>query len=275
MIDRETAISLSRELKIDLFTVFREYLQLLFLKYFYEQKGSEKVYFKGGTAIRFIYKSFRFSEDLDFTCLIEENRLKKLIEITIKALTKECRDVYFKKIETTKKSFCGKIFLKIKDVPVPLTVRLDLSLREKPVHIQNSIIETPFPVGPYPLVSHLKIEEILAEKIRALITRTKGRDIFDIWFILSKNINIDWKLVDKKMKVFPQKILKKFGWGKNVNKLFIIEKLINSIQNVPEIEIKNDLNKFLPVSHRSIVEKISQLTIEKLKFLSDNSSVVK
>jgi len=67
MLDKDTAQDLSRELRIDLFTVYREYLQLLFLKYFYNQKESQKIYFKGGTALRFLYGSFRFSEDLDFT----------------------------------------------------------------------------------------------------------------------------------------------------------------------------------------------------------------
>ena len=41
-----------------------------------------------------------------------------------------------------------------------------------------------FPVGPYPQVAHLKIKELLAEKVRAILTRTRGRDIFDLYFLL-------------------------------------------------------------------------------------------
>jgi len=37
-LDKETAKELSKKLKIDLFSVYREHLQLLFLKYFYSQK---------------------------------------------------------------------------------------------------------------------------------------------------------------------------------------------------------------------------------------------
>ena len=70
MLDKETAQDLSKKLNIDLFTIYREYLQLLFLKYFYNQKETDKVYFKGGTALRFLFGSFRFSEDLDFTTLL-------------------------------------------------------------------------------------------------------------------------------------------------------------------------------------------------------------
>jgi len=50
MLEKGVALQLSRELKIDLFTIYREYLQILFLKYFYGQKESQKIYLKGGTA---------------------------------------------------------------------------------------------------------------------------------------------------------------------------------------------------------------------------------
>ena len=98
MLDGTIAQSLAKKLKIDLFTAYREYLQLLFLKYFYTQKESEKVYFKGGTALRFLYDSFRFSEDLDFTSLLPEKKIKVLINETLQDLNKVetkysiCRD---------------------------------------------------------------------------------------------------------------------------------------------------------------------------------------
>src|SRR3989338_1779982 len=47
--------------------VLREYVQHLFLSSLYRFPGSERLLFKGGTALRIIYQSPRFSEDLDFT----------------------------------------------------------------------------------------------------------------------------------------------------------------------------------------------------------------
>ena len=47
--------------------VAREYVQHLFLSLLYKIPSSEKLLFKGGTAMRIIYQSPRFSEDLDFT----------------------------------------------------------------------------------------------------------------------------------------------------------------------------------------------------------------
>lgn len=47
--------------------ITREYFQHLFLSALYSQSHSEKLGFKGGTALRIIFNSPRFSEDLDFT----------------------------------------------------------------------------------------------------------------------------------------------------------------------------------------------------------------
>lgn len=63
--------------RIDRITIEREYYQLLFLQRLYLEKGSENIYFKGGTTIRFLLHSFRFSEDLDFTATLPKSSLKK------------------------------------------------------------------------------------------------------------------------------------------------------------------------------------------------------
>jgi len=253
MLDKETAQDLSKKLHIDLFTVYREYLQLLFLKYFYAQNESKKIYFKGGTALRFLFGSFRFSEDLDFTNLLPKEKLKNLIDKALQDLTKEGGEVSFKEEKTIANAFCGRIFQKLSELNFPLTIRLDFSLREKPFLTDTSYIETIFPVGPYPQVVHLKIEELLAEKVRAVLTRVRGRDVFDLYFLLSKKTPIDWKLVNKKMALYK--------------KTADIKKLIEAIKNFPQSEIKEDLTKFLPTTHRNLVEKIKDLTLEKLENL--------
>jgi hypothetical protein len=47
--------------------IAREYAQHLFLSGFYQQRGTERVLFRGDTALRLVYHSPRFSEDLDFS----------------------------------------------------------------------------------------------------------------------------------------------------------------------------------------------------------------
>ena len=251
MLDKETCKKLAKELKIDLFTILREYLQLLFLKYFYLKKDSEKVYFKGETALRFLLGSFRFSEDLDFSTSLSPRTLSKLIEKTIEDLSKEGIAVSFKKRKTLSDSFSGRIFQKQEGYSFPLTIRVDFSLREKSIKFENSYIETVFPVSAYPLVTHLSFEEIMSEKIRALFIRGKGRDIFDIWFLLTKKVPINWELINKKMLIYNKKVT--------------LEKLISAIKNIPDEEIESDLTRFLPLSHRDMVKSIKDITLKKLE----------
>lgn len=250
MLDKITAQNLKEELKIDLFTIYREYLQLLFLKYLYSQKGSEKIYFKGGTALRFLYGSFRFSQDLDFTSLAPETKIKVFLDKTILNLARENVEVTFKKIRSFPESFSGKLSQRLPDFNFPLTVRLDFSLREKPLAVRTSYLETVFPIGPYPPICHLADEELLAEKVRAILTRVRGRDIFDFWFLLSKKVSLDWKLINQKMALYQ--------------KTATLVTLTDRIKKFPQEEIKNDLTKFLPFTHRQLVGTIKLLTIEKL-----------
>lgn len=65
MISRDQINELSKRWAIDEYTVIKEYLQVVFLSILYSSNESQKIYFKGGTAIRLLLKSGRFSEDLD------------------------------------------------------------------------------------------------------------------------------------------------------------------------------------------------------------------
>ncbi|MBI3335601.1 MAG: nucleotidyl transferase AbiEii/AbiGii toxin family protein [Candidatus Portnoybacteria bacterium] len=67
MISQDTITKFADRYQTTELTIRREYLQHLFLSYFYKQGNTDNIYFKGGTALRFIYKSPRFSEDLDFS----------------------------------------------------------------------------------------------------------------------------------------------------------------------------------------------------------------
>lgn len=253
MLEKSEAQKLSKKLKIDLFTVQREYLQLLFLKRFYSKKEIQNIFFKGGTALRLLFDSFRFSEDLDFTSQVTEEKISKIIKETVKELKEEIPSLTFKEEKTKRSdSFKGRLFQDLERIDFPLTIRLDFSFRESPQTKEVSLIETQFPVSPYPQVVHLGLEEILAEKIRALSVRSRGRDIFDLWFILSKGVSIDWELVEKKMEIYEDKqasskILKK------------------KIRNISQKQIENDLAKFLPSSHRNLVEEIKHLALEKIE----------
>ena len=60
MITKNQIHSLAKKNKINETTIFREYLQILFLSDLYSKKQSKSIFFKGGTAMRIIYQSPRF-----------------------------------------------------------------------------------------------------------------------------------------------------------------------------------------------------------------------
>ena len=68
MISIESFEKLSRQHQMGVFpNIVREYFQHIFLGELYKLPDAEKLLFKGGTALRIIYGSPRFSEDLDFS----------------------------------------------------------------------------------------------------------------------------------------------------------------------------------------------------------------
>jgi len=134
----------------------------------------------------------------------------------------------------------------------PFVIRLDI--QEADI-IEKAIVTplvTKFPIVIFPLISHLSTNEILAEKICALITRGKGRDLFDVWFILKKGTPIDWPLTAEK--------LKEHGVHLNFNKELLISKVIT----YPQKRLNRDLSQFLPLSQRKILPIIKKELVESL-----------
>lgn len=63
----------ANRLQTSTLNIAREFIQLKFLQGFYEQKESKNLFFKGGTALRLVHGSPRFSEDLDFSAVSQWN----------------------------------------------------------------------------------------------------------------------------------------------------------------------------------------------------------
>ena len=123
----------------------------------------------------------------------------------------------------------------------PLNIALDFSLREKPVKkIQIAVLKTDFPISGLPVISHLHWQEILAEKIRAILIRGKGRDLYDIYYLIMKDITIDWEMVKEKMKIYPEVDI-----DTNMNTL------ISRIEKFENKYLKKDLAQFLTESERN------------------------
>jgi len=240
---------LARRFKIDEASIIREYVQLLFLRSFYALKESRHVFFKGGTAIHFHYGSFRFSEDLDFSTLQSADQLRQMVEAAARDLKTEVASLELGKFMVKQDSFNGQLKFAYKG-PRPLTIRLEFSQREKTLTRAVSLIETSFPLVSYPLVVHLDAEELLAEKARAILTRSKGRDYFDFWYLLSKGI-------------FPREdyIREKMKWyGKD----YQLAALTKAIEQANEKDLYNDLARFLPKNYRETITDLKKNILQKI-----------
>lgn len=197
MISRDQIIAFARKEKTNESTVFREYLQTIFLRTLYEQKGSEHIFFKGGTAVHLMFQAPRFSEDLDFTVMMNEKAFTPFISSVFKNIAQE-EEVTFK----PRKTIVGKRFLltaKPQNMQFATFINLDFSFREKVLQPMESILDSPYPIIITSFIHHLSPSEICAEKVRALLTRHKGRDLFDLWFLLSKGVALDRDMITKKI----------------------------------------------------------------------------
>ncbi|MFH1896531.1 MAG: nucleotidyl transferase AbiEii/AbiGii toxin family protein [bacterium] len=244
MIDLKLLKPYAHKYQIDEFTVLREYLQLVFLNAFFGKVGSHEITFKGGTALRLAYGSPRFSEDLDFNCRVEPKELKVLLEKSVSVAGRAVPDLYFKELETIK-GYSAKLYLKTTIAPMPLTVKLDFSFREQSENVVSRTIATELPVQSFSLVPIMSAEEILAEKMRTIFQRKKGRDVYDIWYLLNKKIAVDLSLVNRKMAL----IGKEFAMGEFLEQLDLFNRK----------SLEGDLFKFLPHNERSIVSKLPSL----------------
>lgn len=250
MIDLTNLKKISQQFQIDEFTVLREYLQIHFLDKFYQQSNLNSTYFKGGTALRLIFGSSRFSEDLDFTSLLPVNNIKGILKQTVKILDAQFPNITIKDVDTIQ-GYSAKLYLPTEISKQHLTVKLDFSQREEVVQTLTSPVETQLPVTSIALVEHLSKEEMLAEKMRALKNRRKGRDLFDLWFLLSKQTSINQKLIQKKFDFYDD--------------TFNIEDIKRKIDSWGEKELDQDLRRFLPRQERRVIPELKRIVLEKLE----------
>lgn len=250
MITTEQTAALAASFQIDQFSVLREYLQVLFLTYLSRSPAALDMHFKGGTALRLILHSFRFSSDLDFTTTLPPNTVGQRLQAIIQTMAHEVPGVRLAQVKNKRSAITAHLRYTGPEVPYPLVIHLECSIRERPLTSKTTLLETSYPISPYPWVVHLDWPEIFAEKVRALIIRAKGRDLFDLWYLLSKGVQPNWDLVNKKMAFYHRRATR--------------EDLIQRVRAIPLDQLKRDLSPFLPRSHRHLPIQLQDYVLSKL-----------
>lgn len=215
-----------------------DYLQHLFL-FFLSQHSSGNLIFKGGTALQKSYGLPRFSIDLDFTSINKDSSLG-----LIKAIGKEIErfgyPTQIEEVKTLGETFILKISGPLSGVS-PMSIarlRIEISQRES-LLIEPATIKinpTYHDLKPYTILVMAE-KEILAEKIRAIMTRNKPRDVFDLHFLLNKGIHFHPDFINSKLAYYQEKFdRKKFIEKVKEKKILWQQELKEYCLVVPEFE---------------------------------------
>jgi len=238
MLNKKNQEKFTKLQQTSLENVIREYCQHLFLSYLYQNTNSEKLLFKGGTALRFILQSPRFSEDLDFTGLnINKQQIETLLTDTLANIERTGIDIKIIESKSTTGGYLQIIsFLAYK---IKVNIQIEISLRnKKKLKGTRTLIESDY-LPAYTIV-HLSIEDIIKEKITALFARQKPRDFYDYFFLLSGN----YPLV------------------KDADNLKKADKLLKK----SKMNFRTELKKFLPVSQAAHLKDFKKVLEQKISF---------
>ena len=224
MIAGDSLRALATKIQTTELNVRREYFQHLFLSYFYQQPSTGQVYFKGGTALRMLYNSPRFSEDLDFSSSVRDiHALEEAVLETLTDIARENVDTDISEARTTTGGYLAIVTFRTEHPLV--AIQLEISLREGEKRGAAVTIASDF-LPAYTVIA-LEKEQLIDEKIRALLSRKKARDFYDLYFILRANL-----LPPHKKSVLPQ-VLQTLG--------------------KTGINFERELKEFLPRSHWAII----------------------
>jgi predicted nucleotidyltransferase component of viral defense system len=241
---------LAGKYKVPVGTIEKDYAVTILLDVISGFSGLSSMVFKGGTAIKKIYyPETRFSEDLDFTCTKD---ISKDLMAAIKEAIKNGLDVNFTGIEKVPtKEDSRKFSVNYNDHnDHPNSVKIDLSLREK---VSDEAGKKPvshiYDLDKKFTIPTMSLEEIMAEKVRAIIYSARPRHLYDFWYLMGKGISFDPDLARAKIKtVYKEE--------------FDIEKLKERINKMKK-RWKTDLDPLLP-SIPSF-EEISKIVVGKIE----------
>jgi predicted nucleotidyltransferase component of viral defense system len=240
MISQKDLNKLAQKYKINESIVAREFVQISFLKELYAESFSKKIFFKGGTAIRLLFGGQRFSEDLDFTVMLDEKEFLHKITLFFSKLEK----LYPFKFKE-RKTLTGKTFLLSADIPFfknNVFVKLDFSMRENVLQPTKSILKSDYPVIMQNFIHSLSLDEIFAEKIRAVLKRKKHRDLYDLWILEELGAKMDMELINEKMGYYHE--------------TFDAEEFKQRLSIFSKEDFIKDLRPYVPINER---DKLGEL----------------
>ena len=178
--------------------ILREYLQVLILKELYKLPDGKKLYFTGGTYLRLVHQTKRFSEDLDFNVdKMKKGDFEGLLEKTQSNLKKEGFEIKLAFGHWDNILVGEFVFPDIEEyygVVSPhrrkegILIKFEANQPSWKIKTESLVVTgfgNMFPI----ICTHSGA--LFADKIDALIKKNRARHLFDIMFMLSKKYPFD------------------------------------------------------------------------------------
>ncbi len=234
MLTSETITKLAVKFQTSEQNVRREYLQHLFLSLFYAQDGMNKVYFKGGTALSFVYNSPRFSEDLNFDSPLAN--IHQIESTIINSLAEAQKDGLETELDEAKKTSGGYLsIMRFMYDGYTVPIRIEISFRDRKKKGEAAFITSD--LFPDYTIMQLANEQLVQGKVDALLDRKKPRDFYDFYFLMRRNL-------------LPEK-----------NKSNVFKQVLDALKKT-DINFDSELKTFLPQGHHMIIKNF-KTTLER------------
>lgn len=267
---KEIAIQIAKETPNQKLNVLREYLQNYILFLMQKSGLNLHLYFLGGTALRFLYRIRRYSEDLDFSAGPSWN-LSTLQEYSRKLEKDLIRANYSFTLRLKQEKTVQRIRIHFNH----LLYEADLSPHENqklPISLEidthppsgwsgnKTIFEVHLPV----LIQHLDPSSLFSAKLAAVLTRpyTKGRDVYDVFWFRSK-----WKSLSPNFTYLNNALAQKYENFIRVNESNWLNVFLKKFQALNWKTVKKDITPFLELK-----EELSAFTQENLLLLFSGNS---
>lgn len=182
--------------------ILREYLQTLILKFMCQHKLSSKIYFLGGTYLRFVHHFKRFSEDLDFNGKkfkkIDFEEMCRFIQKELEGENLDCTIAfeYRGKLLTSKFIFNENLLKMygISDRYGKIMIKIEVHQPGFKLNTDEAVINNFGEMFP---ILTMAPGYIFCEKMLALSSHKRGRHVYDLIMMLSNKFPIDEYVLKK------------------------------------------------------------------------------
>jgi predicted nucleotidyltransferase component of viral defense system len=185
--------------------MWKDYLQDLVLYLLYQKMPG--MVFRGGTCIWKVMKGDRFSEDIDACAASLPPDLEQYLKKGVELRGFGCS--ILKKRRTANVLFLG-FGIRSPAHPREITISVEIVVARKCADAPApTTLYSPYPdIPPFEVVTP-PAEEILIDKISAIMGRDKPRDVHDLYLLLKQGTPINRRLLGKKVPGFDSKALEK------------------------------------------------------------------